>query len=171
MHGANRLPDNDPVDAGYVIRRAVVTDAPIIARHRVLMFRDMGEPAEAEAALEENSREQLRRLIERDEYLGWLAERDGVVVAGVGVFLRRLLPRFRNLSGRPEAYLLNVYTDPAHRRRGVARALIEGVIEWCRAHDVCRVTLHASQEGWPLYEGLGFAPVVELRRVLVTDHV
>src|SRR5438132_12922596 len=115
MHAAKRLPDNGAVDSVYVIRRAVVTDAPVIARHRVMMFRYMGEPEEAEAALEQNARVQLRELLERDEYLGWLAEMDGGVVAGVGVFLRRLLPRFRNLSGRPEAYLLNVYTEPAYR--------------------------------------------------------
>ena len=59
--------------------------------------------------------------------------------------------------------MLNVYTEAAHRRRGVARALMDVMLGWCRDRDISRVLLHASDEGRPLYETLGFLPTNEMR--------
>jgi len=70
------------------------------------------------------------------------------------------------LHGSHEAYVLNVYTEPTHRRGGVARAIMNAILEWCREQRVARVTLHASREGRPLYEDLGFEPSNEMRFVL-----
>ena len=72
----------------FTIRRATEADAGIIARHRMLMFRDMGEPAQAEEALENNSRVQITEMLRRGDYHGWLAEVNGEIVAGVGMSLR-----------------------------------------------------------------------------------
>jgi len=47
------------------------------------------------------------------------------------------------------ATILNVYTDPAYRRRGIARALMETMIDWCRSEGFAHVTLHASDDGRP----------------------
>jgi GNAT superfamily N-acetyltransferase len=51
---------------------------------------------------------------------------------------------------------LNVYTEPAHRRRGLARRLMHEMLGWCRARRVARVVLHASDDGAALYASLGF---------------
>jgi GNAT superfamily N-acetyltransferase len=59
--------------------------------------------------------------------------------------------------------ILNVYTDPAYRRRGIARALMETMIDWCRRERFARVTLHASDDGRHLYESLGFEASNEMR--------
>jgi GNAT superfamily N-acetyltransferase len=150
----------------FTIRRATEADAGIIARQRMLMFRDMGEPAHAEETLERHSRAQIAEMLQRGDYYGWLAEVNGEIVAGVGMFLRTLMPRYGNLDARPEAYLCNVYTDPAHRRQGIAKALVEEVVAWCRREPVRRITLHASKYGQQLYEQLGFVEIIEMRKVL-----
>jgi GNAT superfamily N-acetyltransferase len=85
------------------------------------------------------------------------------VVAGGGLIVRRLLPRPGNLQGGAEGYILNVYTEPEHRRRGLARELMEVILAWCRENHIARITLHASEEGRALYEGLGFVPTDEMR--------
>jgi len=151
----------------YVIRAARLSDAPIVAHHRVHMFLDMGELAASDLPdLEAASREQLERLIASGEYTGWVAESDGVVVAGVGVLLHRLLPRAGDLGLRHEAYVLNVYTEPEHRRRGLSRRLMLALVDWCREQKLTRITLHASEFGRPVYEGLGLTPTNEMRLVL-----
>jgi len=147
----------------YTLREATVGDVQAVAQHRVAMFRDMGVLPEAEAdALAASSAAFLARVIPSGDYRGWIAERDGEVIAGAGVVLRPLLPRPGHLDGGVEAYVLNVYTEPAHRRRGIARALMEAVLAWCRSEQVARVTLHASDEGRPLYLTLGFAGTNEM---------
>jgi GNAT superfamily N-acetyltransferase len=154
----------------FTIRRADLADAPIIARHRAEMFRDMGElEDDLYPTLVEATRQLVARMIPAGEYVAWLAAPAGraEAVAGAGVQLRTLLPR--PVAGRgtirqgPEAIVLNVYTEPAWRRKGAARALMDHVIRWARAQAVGRLVLHASADGRRLYEQLGFEPTNEMR--------
>lgn len=136
---------------------ATVEDAPAIAHHRAAMFRDMKEVDDTGASVIENaSIDHLASLIQAREYFGFLAEFEGEVVGGGGVWLRQVLPRPGLLQGSIEAYVLNVYTEPEHRRGGVARAIMETIIDWSRGQRFARIALHASREGRPLYEDLGF---------------
>jgi GNAT superfamily N-acetyltransferase len=153
------------------IRRASQDDAPVVAEHRVSMFRDMGsaEPS-IEAALREAVAAQIGEAMAAGEYVAWLAHRPGEpkrVVGGAGVQLRRLLPRpdadgRRVLIGR-EGIVLNVYVERDYRRRGVARHLMEAIISWVPETDIVWLVLHASDEGRPLYERMGFEPTNEMR--------
>jgi GNAT superfamily N-acetyltransferase len=148
----------------YRIRQATVSDALVIARHRVGMFRDMGELAPDEAAVVESA--SLTRLVGQlvsCEYVGWVAETGGEVVAGAGMLLHQYYPTRGNPRGRPTAYILNVYTEPGHRRQGLACQLISEILVWCRSHDIPRASLHASQFGRTVYERLGFAQTNEMR--------
>lgn len=146
------------------IRCATVADAAVIAHQRARMFYDLGRISDdAAAAIEAETQRQMGELLESGDYLAWLAECDGKIVGGGGVMMRRLLPRPGAWQGAEEAYILNVYTEPDYRRRGVARKLMETIIAWAQARGCERVTLHPSEDGRALYESLGFVPTDELR--------
>jgi GNAT superfamily N-acetyltransferase len=66
-------------------------------------------------------------------------------------------------GGRWRGNILNVYTEPAHRRQGMARPLMQVVLDWCRSNGVGAVILHASPDGRALDESLGFAATNEMR--------
>jgi GNAT superfamily N-acetyltransferase len=150
--------------SGYSLRLATPADAATVGLHRAAMFRDMGLVAAADVSrLAAASRRALAPLIGTPEYLGWLVETEGGVVAGGALIVRRLLPRPEALAGGQEGYLLNMYTEPAHRRRGLARALVAAMLAWCDARGIRRVSLHASVEGRRLYETLGFGATNEMR--------
>jgi GNAT superfamily N-acetyltransferase len=55
-----------------------------------------------------------------------------------------------------------MYTEPGARRRGVAKRLLEAMIEWCRTKGFSAVSLHASDAGRPLYEMVGFQQTNEM---------
>ncbi len=155
----------------YAIRRATAADAGVLARHRAEMFRDMGQlPAGLSDTLIDAARAYFTQAIADGRYVGWVAElddRSGEIVAGVGLQLRELLPRPDAVRERlvrgPQALVLNVYTERAWRRRGVADALMRELLRWCRGNGIESVVLHASGEGRPLYEKLGFTPTNEMR--------
>jgi len=154
----------------YRVRAALARDAAVVAHHRVAMFRDMGVLGSADgAALEAASRRCLARALADGTYRGWLVGADAAVVAGGGLVLRPLLPRPGYLDGGSEAYVLNVYTDPAHRRRGLGRRLMDAILAWCEVAQVSRVSLHASDDGRALYADLGFIATNEMRRDSVPD--
>lgn len=152
------------MNSEYRIRRAMVEDAPVIARHRAAMFRDMGEVNGNEVArIETASFVYTRQMMAERRYLGWVVERQGAIVAGGGLIISQLLPRPGALDGGAQALIVNVYCEPGHRRRGLARALMTAMIDWCKRKRIAKVVLHASPDGLPLYESLGFVQTNEMR--------
>ncbi len=155
----------------YRIRRAIAADAGVLARHRAEMFRDMGElPASVYDTLIDAARAYLTQAITDGRYVGWVAELDAgsrEVVGGAGLQLRELLPRpdvaRERLVRGPQGLIVNVYTERAWRRKGVADALMRELLQWCRGNGIESVVLHASDDGRPLYEKLGFRPTNEMR--------
>jgi GNAT superfamily N-acetyltransferase len=138
----------------HSIRQATVSDAAIIARHRVGMFRDMGQvPTEALAAtLLETSTAALAALLREGSYIGWLAiAEDDRVLAGGGAHVQSQLPRISHngtaVTTAPVPLVVNVYTEPDFRGMGIARALMDEVLKWAAAQGCDRVALHASDAG------------------------
>lgn len=152
------------LNVDYMIRFALPEDASIIARHRAWMFRDMGSVNEAECQqLLEVSTPWLASVLKSGEYVGWLVEYEREIVAGGGILLMDLGPRpgwFRMGRG---GHIVNVYTEVAHRRRGLARKLVQEILAWCAEQKLDQVTLAASDEGRPLYESLGFVATNDMR--------
>src|SRR5215472_10169936 len=98
----------------------------------------------------------VRRKMESGDYLAWFAEAaDGLIAAGAGLWLMEWMPHRPGGPGR-RGNILNVYTQPAYRRRGLARHLMNQILEWERKREIEVVILHASDEGRPLYESMGF---------------
>jgi GNAT superfamily N-acetyltransferase len=155
---------------GYTIREATIADAETIVRHRREMFFDMGH--QDTAVLDELVRSFRPWLIEKmskNEYRAWFAiAQDGSVAAGAGLWLMNWPPGLHT-SEPWRGNILNVYTEPAHRRRGLARRLVTTAGDWCGNQGIHVVILHSSDEGRPLYEALGFQPTNEMR-VFLTGH-
>jgi GNAT superfamily N-acetyltransferase len=157
----------------YRVRTATPDDLSTILYHRKRMFEDMGFKgiSSLDAALE-TSRALIQRGLESGRYRGWLIMTPGgEIVAGGGIFIQEFPSHPRD--PRPErAWVVNMFTEPVHRRRGLGRMLMNAILEWCRGAGMKSVYLHASDAGRPLYENLGFTPTNEMRITLseVPDH-
>lgn len=160
----------------FHVRRATLDDADVIGTHRARMFYDMGDiPDHLFAEFQARSRDHLHEMLTNGEYVGWLASPTdslGKIIAGAGVQLRRVSPHpSTGPNGEPgigegrHAIIINVYTDPEWRRRGVASLLMQHIIDWSRAERLDRLVLHASDDGRALYEKLGFEQTNEMKFV------
>ena len=146
------------------IRPATVMDVAEVVKLRRLMFEAMGiiDPAQLDAS-DAACEVYFREAIANGQYCGWLAVTPaGEVVASGGAVVDEHPPGPTNASGRI-AYIMNVYTQPAYRRRGLARRIMLEILAWVRATGLSRVALHASEDGRSLYTGLGFQPSNEMR--------
>ncbi|HEY6924964.1 MAG TPA: GNAT family N-acetyltransferase [Steroidobacteraceae bacterium] len=157
-------------EGGYTIRPAAVSDAAVIAGHRVAMFRDMGQVPTEElgAQLLIASTSAIAALLREGSYVGYLAVADDQhVIGGAGVHVRSQLPRISSdatyVATRPVPLMVNVYTEPRWRRRGVARQLVVMLMRWAAEQGVDQMVLHASDAGRALYASLGFAATNEMR--------
>jgi GNAT superfamily N-acetyltransferase len=150
----------------YLIRPAGVQDFEVIAEHRAAMFRDMGLVTAEEHVLLLNACKQwISGQLENGRYVGWVIEFEKNIVAGAGVLLLESGPVPGCFRVGKSAHVVNVYTAPNHRRRGLARCLMNNLLDWCASHNIDHVTLAASDEGRSFYESLGFAPTTEMKLV------
>jgi len=131
------------------------------------MFLDMGRKDDEKlAASMLTSRAFFSERLLNGQYQAWFVESaPGRVIAGAGVIVFDY--HSSPLDPTPKRpMVVNVYTDPSYRRQGIARKLMESIIEWCRSEGFGSMLLHASDEGKPLYESLGFKPTNEMRLML-----
>jgi GNAT superfamily N-acetyltransferase len=127
------------------------------------MFQDMEDiSGDAFAILRAKSRTRLEQWIDNRNYIGWLAtpvDEPEMIVAGAGVQLQPILPRPLDVStigeGR-QGTIVNVFTEPQWRRRGIAGRLVKEIIAWSQSECLDRLLLHASDDGRSVYERLGF---------------
>jgi GNAT superfamily N-acetyltransferase len=144
----------------YRVRAATLDDLDVLVRHRVAMFRDMGVALDA-SDLERAFMGWLRRTMPEGTYLAWVVEHvegadtAGTVVAGGGATILPWPPGPR-YPGDTLAFVYNVYTEPSHRRQGLARLIMDAIHAWCRAHGVTSLALNSSRDGLALYEQLGY---------------
>lgn len=151
---------------GISIRRAGVDDVDLLTAQRRGMFVDIGQDDTALLdRMEEAFRPYAVEALSGGGLVAWIAEVDGLPAGGLAVVEYLLPPSCRNISGRV-AYALNMFVDPAYRRRGVATALIGEAIRSTRESGCELLSLHASVHGRPLYERLGFRDAPEMRLFL-----
>jgi GNAT superfamily N-acetyltransferase len=149
------------------IREGTLADLDIIMHHRWSMYLDMGYRDESALAdMIMSSRLFFAERLANGTYRAWLVENAArEVVAGGGLFIYDYHPSVSDR--RPKRPLIaNMYTEPPYRRKGIARRLMETMIGWCREQGFGSVVLHASADGKPLYESLGFKQTNEMRLML-----
>lgn len=151
---------------GYNIRLATPGEAPILGEMRRRMFLDMGKPDD----------ERIRKVVQafvpwiansirEGRYISWVASTDtGELVSNAGMLLIEWPPNSRD-TNPVRGYIMNVWTHPDHRRRGLARRLMEAAISEARSRQIKVTALHASDDGRALYEQLGYRQSREMIRV------
>lgn len=106
---------------------------------------DLADAIQA-AAYGNGERRALIRMYQRLQPDGWIvASLDGEPAGFAGA-----------IAYGPLGYVGLVSVLPALQRRGVAKAMMDYLLEWMRAHGDPVVALDASESGAPLYERLGF---------------
>ena len=141
----------------HTIRLATIEDADALVRIRVKFLEEVGQFGEGVDVNEvaDAFRDYLMRKLPAGEFLAWVAEAEGEVVATSGLCFFERPPNGTSPKGL-EAYVMNMYTAPAWRGRGLATALLDAALAHVRKTDARRVWLHATDEGRPVYERAGF---------------
>ena len=120
----------------------------LLAANRLLEDTDM-------SAVEQASRDYYTAALADGSHAAWLVFDGDTWIGAGGVSFYRVMPTYHNPSGR-KAYLMNIYTHPDYRRRGLGRRMAELLVEEARKRGVTAISLDATAMGMPLYESMGF---------------
>jgi len=154
----------DGMQTDITIREAASSESAMILHHRRSMFRDMGEGSVEELdRMVEVASPWLAQALGDGSYRHWLALDPSGRVAGGGGVLLCPWPPSPKYPCTQRAIILNVYTEPEFRKQGIARRIMQTCMAWVKQQGFRTVNLHASAEGRPLYERLGFEATNEMR--------
>lgn len=113
------------------------------------------QPKEAVDELRAYLHSYFSRFIKDGSYACFLARENGKVVGIGGMIIREQPGNFKNPNGRV-GYLMNMYSIPSHRRKGICSTILNKLVEEGKARGVTAFELHATKEGETVYPQHGF---------------
>ena len=138
---------------GLEFRQLAPDDVEEFVEMRVVQLLEEGacESTDIRPAL----KDYYARHLADSTFVSWLALDEGRIVATSGISIVEKPPYFGCPTGKI-GLVSSMYTDPAYRRRGIARDLLCRVIDEARVRGAGVVQITASDAGVPLYRSLGF---------------
>jgi predicted acetyltransferase len=137
--------------------KATSEDVQLLAEYRIRFALELsGEQApETIQMLKEQMLTYFSTAISQNTCISMIAKCDGKV-AGIGSFHIREMPgNFKNPSGK-WGYIMNMYTVPEFRRKGVCKNILNLLVEEGRKQGITAFDLHATKEGELVYKQNGF---------------
>lgn len=140
-----------------IYRKATLNDLQLLVDSRMAFLVGFSGPQDnmSEKMLRDELEKYLHEGLERGQYVSFLAFAGDTFVAVGGMVLRTQPGNFKNPSGKV-AYIMNMYTVPAFRRRGISTKLLDLLQEEGKRLGYTAFELHATQAGEPVYIQNGF---------------
>jgi ribosomal protein S18 acetylase RimI-like enzyme len=137
--------------------KATISDISILVENRILFALELSGEQSQEAI--ETIRKQLThfflRSITDQTSISFIAKCNGTV-AGIGSMLVRETPgNFKNPTGK-WGYIMNMYTLPAYRRKGICKSILDLLVEDGKKYSITAFELHATKTGEMVYVQNGF---------------
>lgn len=140
----------------YSVRKSSKKDMDAVASLRIKLLKEVGNIDEncEIPSLKQAIKNYMNQRLNHD-FMCWVAEKESKIVGISGFLIVPKPPEGCNLSGL-EGYVMNMYTLPEHRGKGVATMLLNTIINYAKSRKIKVIRLNATDSGRPLYERIGF---------------
>ena len=105
--------------------------------------------------LENNLKLYFNEHINKKDFIGIIGEFNGRVVSVAYLIITDFPPNPGIKEGKCGT-LLNVFTFPEYRKKGIAKKLIEKIINEAKFMGIESIELKSTEDGYNLYKNLGF---------------
>lgn len=105
--------------------------------------------------VEKQSYQYYCNAIEEGTHTAYLVFDEDKFVGAGGVSYFKVMPTYHNAKGE-KAYIMNMYTAPDYRRKGIATKTLKLLIADAQERGIVSISLEATEAGRPLYEKNGF---------------
>lgn len=141
----------------FEYKKATVQDIDELVRTRIIVLRAANKLSDDVdmAEVEKESFSYYKRALESGEHIAYLVYDNGTFIGAGGVSFYQVMPTYHNPIGK-KAYIMNMYTAPEYRRRGIAIHTLDLLVNDARKQRVSQIALEATDMGRPLYEKYGF---------------
>lgn len=149
------------------IREIGTSEVELLTNYRMsYLFEMQGERSEEyQESLKNELNQYFTEALSEDRIFAFLAELKGEVLSFGAMVIKKIPGDFNQLFYL-EGDILNMYTVPFARRKGISAFILEYLLAEARRRGISKVALHTSKDGEKLYRKYGFSepvyPVLEL---------
>ncbi len=138
---------------GIKYRKLKEKDLDIFIEMRINQLREEG--AKEDIDLRPALRDYYMRHMKDGTFVSWIAEDEEKIIGTSGMSFVEKPPYFGCPSGKM-GLLSSMFTNPAYRRKGIAKELLHRVVEEAKNYGCGTVQITASDMGVKLYTAYGF---------------
>jgi len=141
-----------------VYRRARIDDVHDLIDYRVRFLNELyNHPEDDKTEIVRKSLlEYFTKAIPSNDFIAWVAEYNGKIIATSGMVVWQIPARYGGVESGKLGYLLNFYTVPEARRKGIGTRLLNELIKEAKSLGLKDLRLHASKDGIDIYRKAGF---------------
>lgn len=140
-----------------IFKKASIKDIEILTQTRVEVLRAANKLSEDVdiSMVEKESYAYYEDCFEEDSHVAYIVYENNKFVGCGGVSFYKVMPTYHNPSGK-KAYIMNMYTRPEHRRKGIALMMLDLLVNQAKERNIEQISLEATAMGRPVYERYGF---------------
>ena len=141
----------------YQYKKATIDDINELVKTRITVLRAANKLSHDVdmSRVEQESYGYYQSALENGNHVGYLVYDNDTFIGAGGVSYYQVMPTFHNPTGG-KAYIMNMYTDPEYRRKGIAMRLLDLLVKDAKQKGIQNISLEATEMGQPLYEKYGF---------------
>ncbi len=140
-----------------IYKKATIDDIDILTETRIEVLRAANKLSDDVdmSEVKKQSYDYYKRSLCDNTHIAYLVfDKDTFVGAG-GVSFFQVMPTYHNPSGK-KAYIMNMYTCPKYRRKGIAYKTLDMLVKDSRDKGITAISLEATNMGRCLYKKYGF---------------
>ena len=141
-------------------QRATLADLELLTNLRLTVLRAANQLDESVDLRQvwQNTQAYYEAALRNNSHIAYLVYDGTALVGAGGVSFYQILPTYHNQTGE-HAYIMNMYTEPAYRSRGIATQLLHLLVSDAKRRGVTRITLDSTPMGRPLDDHFGCGPM------------
>lgn len=140
------------------IRKAGKKDIQLLVEYRLLYLEELQEKMDEnyKTKLRKDLKKYFREAIAKQRFVALIAEQNNEAL-GFGGLVIREIPGDAHKTTYLEGDILNMYTLPQHRRKGISSQILNKLLQEAQDTGISKVALHTSKDGEKLYREFGFS--------------
>ena len=152
-------------------RKATLEDVENLAKLRVTFINEVFNIKESKDSdqLRKELTEYFTTSLTDQSVIAWISEYENRIISTSTMVLWHAPPTYSGLGKKGmRGYILNMYTEKAFRKKGIASVLLNKLTKEAKALNLEYVHLHATEDGIGIYRKRGFqdAKFPELNMVI-----
>lgn len=138
-------------------KKATLEDIDLLTKTRIKVLRAANRLSDDTdmSEVEKESYLYYQKALRDGSHIAYLVFDGERFVGTGGVSFFQVMPTYHNPGGK-KAYIMNIYTDPEYRRKGIAAKTLDMLIKDTKDKGITAILLEATEMGRPLYEKYGF---------------